>query len=147
MNSRSETARPSAGLRRMFAFGTGEIYGASISVYTFFYAKFATDVVHLDPIYTGVVFLLSNIWDAVIDPVMGYLSDITRSRMGRRRIYFLTGILPIFLTFFLLWFPLQTSSDGLKFAYVLLTSILFKTVYSMVMVPYQAHEGGVYTGL
>lgn len=125
-------------LLRMFVFGSGDIYGGAINVYTFFYANFVTDVIRLDPIYAGVVWLISQIWDAVLDPVMGYLSDMTRSRWGRRRIYFLIGIAPVFISFFIMWFPVQLASTGMKFTYVLVASILFKTVYSMVMVPYQA---------
>ena len=138
MDSRNKPKDPGASVSRMFVFGTGDIYGSAISVYSFFYAKFVTDVICLEPIYAGVVWLLTNIWDAAIDPVMGYLSDITRSRFGRRRVFFIAGMLPVFVSFFLLWNPVRLASTGVKFAYVLTTSLLFKSVYTMVMVPYNA---------
>jgi hypothetical protein len=47
--------------------------------------KFATDVLLLAPAVMGTIFSISRIWDAVSDPLCGYLSDATRNSFGRRR--------------------------------------------------------------
>jgi len=47
--------------------------------------KYSTDVLLISPAVVGAIFGLARIWDAVTDPVVGYLSDRTTSRLGRRR--------------------------------------------------------------
>jgi oligogalacturonide transporter len=69
---------------------------------------------------------------------MGYISDHTRTRFGRRRIYFLWGLLPIFVSFSLLWLPVQVANPRLTFLYYALCYLVFSTVFTMVMVPYSA---------
>ena len=124
--------------RVKFAFGAGNMYSGAINTYNFFYAIFMTDIIGLNAIYAGSIVLITRIWDAVTDPLMGYISDHTRSRYGRRRIYFLTGIVPIFISFVMLWFPLRLSAQWQKYLFVLAACLLFRTVYTMIMIPYQA---------
>jgi len=120
-------------------YGSGDIFGGGAMVIVgFFFLFFMTEVAHLDPGLAGLVLLVGKIWDAVNDPLMGYLSDRTRSRFGRRRVYFLVGIVPIVLTFTFLWVVPPTSSQWALFAYFVSLSILFDTVLTIVMVPYTA---------
>ena len=49
------------------------------------------------------VILIGRIWDALDDPLFGYLTDRTRSRWGRRRGYLLFGAIPLGLVFAMLW--------------------------------------------
>lgn len=120
-------------------FGAGDIYGGgSLMIIGFYYLYFLTDVVLLPPALAGTVILISKIWDAVSDPVMGFISDRTRTRFGRRRPYFLAGIILIFVSFVLLWIPYDPDSTVLKFALVLLSYLFFSTIITMVMVPYNA---------
>ena len=70
------------------------------------------------------IFTASKIWDAITDPLMGAISDRTKSRFGRRRPYFLMGIPLIFLSFAMMWYPLSSGSEISKvifygFAYML----------------------------
>ena len=125
-------------LRVKLAFGSGNIYSGAINTYNFFYAFFMTDIIGLNAIYASTIVLLTRIWDAVTDPLMGYISDRTRSGRGRRRVYFLAGIVPIFISFVILWLPLRFSHQWEKYLFVLAGCLLFRTVYTMVMIPYQA---------
>ena len=52
----------------------------------FYFLKFATDVLLAAPAVIGLLMGLSRVWDAVSDPLVGYWSDGTRSRLGRRRL-------------------------------------------------------------
>ncbi|HPE68354.1 MAG TPA: MFS transporter [Thermotogota bacterium] len=120
-------------------FGAGDIFGGgAFNIVNFFYAIFLTDVVKLNMVYVAPIFLIGKVWDAVTDPFMGQISDHTRTRWGRRRPYFLAGIGLIFLSFFLLWFPVDFAGQGGRFAYVLGAYLFFNTVVTLVMVPYQA---------
>ena len=58
--------------------------------------KFSTDVLLIAPAVMGAIFSLSRIWDAISDPLVGYLSDRTTLKLGRRRTWILGSCLPIF---------------------------------------------------
>jgi GPH family glycoside/pentoside/hexuronide:cation symporter len=73
------------------------------TIIPFWYLFFLTDVAKLNPALAGLTILLGKIWDAVNDPLVGWLSDRTRTRWGRRRPYLLFGAVPFGVTFALLW--------------------------------------------
>ncbi|MCP4131512.1 MAG: MFS transporter [bacterium] len=126
-------------LSTKIGYGLGDIYGGgALMIMGFYYLKFLTDVVLISPILAGVVVFASRAWDAVSDPVMGIISDRTRTRFGRRRPFFLAGVVLIFLSFFLLWYPVNFDKEMHRFIYMLLAYIFFSTVITMVMVPYNA---------
>ena len=67
--------------------------------------KFATDVLLVAPGAMGLLFLIGRGWDAVSDPVAGYLSDRSTARRGRRRSWMVASALPILVTTVMLWSP------------------------------------------
>ena len=87
---------------------------------------------------TGTAVLVSKLWDAITAPVMGVISDNTRTRFGRRRPYSLAGIGLVFVSFALMWAPVTFSRQWADFAWYLAAYILFSTVYTMVWVPYNS---------
>jgi len=120
-------------------YGVGDMYaGGAFLLVGLLFLNFLTDVAGLTPALAGVVFLVGKIWDAISDPLMGLISDRTKSRHGRRRIYFLIGIIPIFFTFSMLWYTVNSQNQAILFIYYVLAYILFNTVFTMVMVPYNA---------
>ena len=125
--------------REMFTFAAGDLFGGGAQlVISFFYLRFLTDVVRINPILAGTVVLLSKIWDAVSDPIMGLISDNTRTKYGRRRPYLLSGFFLIIIAFTLLWFAPNFDSEVGKFAFVVVSYLFFSTVSTIVMVPYTA---------
>jgi sugar (glycoside-pentoside-hexuronide) transporter len=109
-----------------------------LSVLSLFYLFFLTEVAGLRPALASVVLLLGRTIDAFTDPLMGRISDITRSRMGRRRPYFLIGALPFGLGFAALWVNLPLVSEGMRFAYYT-GAYAFHTIASTILtVPYVA---------
>ncbi len=120
-------------------FGVGDIYGGgALIIIGFYYLHFLTDVLLITPVYAGMAFLISKVWDAISDPLMGVISDRTRTRYGRRRPYFLVGVILIFFSFFLLWYPVDFEKEMHRFTYVVFAYLIFSTVITLVMVPYNA---------
>lgn len=120
-------------------YGLGDIYGGGSGVLvSFYYLYFLTDVIRLNPALAGTVILISKIYDAITDPFEGVIGDRTRTRLGRRRPYLLAGILLIFVSFFLLFYPVGLDSQTGRFIFVLLSYLFFSTVVSIVMLNYNA---------
>lgn len=110
----------------------------SLSVLSLFYLFFLTEVAGLRPALASVVLLAGRTIDAFTDPLMGRLSDLTRSRFGRRRPYFLIGALPFGLAFAALFVVLPDGSESTRFVYYTV-AYAFHTIASTVLsVPYMA---------
>jgi len=125
--------------RVKIGFGIGDIFGGgSMVIIGFFYLYFLTDILLIDPWLAGIAFLLSKGFDAITDPIMGYISDRTRSRWGRRRPYFLFGSGLIFLSFTMMWYPIGYASEFNRFIYILCSYLFFSLAYTIVMIPYSA---------
>lgn len=120
------------------AFGAGDLGPAiATAIASFFQLFFLTTVAGLSPGTAGTILLLVKIWDAVNDPLMGWLTDRTVSKHGRRRPWLLYGALPFGLLFFLQW-VVPPWGDAGKFAYYLVVALLFDTAFTIVNVPYTA---------
>lgn len=125
--------------KNIFSYAVGDLYGGgAFFIIGALFLVFLTDVAGITPALAGTIILVGKIWDAISDPSMGYISDNTRSKFGRRRLYFLIGIIPIFLSWVLLWTSFDFSSTAVKFVYYLLVYLLFNTVFTLVMVPYNS---------
>ena len=120
------------------SYGLGDFYGgASASIIGLFFLYFLTNVVGLAPLLAGSIVLFGRAVDAVIDPFMGAISDHTRSRWGRRVAWFLFGIIPVALSYILLWF-VPPCAQWLQAVYYFFVYAFFACAFSMVMVPYGA---------
>jgi len=106
------THAPSPDQEKRLPLGTAVVFGLPTLGTSFmllllmiYFLKFSTDVLLLAPAVMATLFGLSRIWDAVSDPLIGYVSDRTRSRWGRRRPWMLLSALPIACFFWMLWSP------------------------------------------
>ena len=114
------------------AFGTAAIL-ISVALYL---PNYYTDELGVTAGMLSWVFLIGRIWDAVTDPLMGHLSDRTRTRWGRRRPYFLIAPLPMWLAFYLIWTPDPgLSTDGL-FLHLLVCYVALYTCWTVFSIPY-----------
>ena len=123
-------------VKSKLAYGAGDLGAAITAAITgFFLNAFLLDVAQLRPSAVGIIFLLSTLWDAITDPIVGNLSDRTRSRWGRRRPWLLFGAVPFGLTFIMQWLVPELDENGL-FIYYLLAALLLKTAFTAVNIPY-----------
>jgi GPH family glycoside/pentoside/hexuronide:cation symporter len=130
-------------LARRLGYGVGDMAGSiGVTITGFFLYAFLLDVAGVRPGAVGLIFLISNIWDAIIDPYIGYLSDRTRSRWGGKRVWLLFGAVPVGLTYVLTWVAPPLNDTGLFFYYLVIL-LLFKTASSSTGIPYLALTAGM----
>ncbi len=141
----SSAASEPLSLTTKLAYGAGDLGPAmTTNLLSFFLLYFFTNVAGLNAGMAGGILLIGKIWDAVNDPIVGVLSDRTRSaRWGRRYPWILYGAIPFGVTFFLQWLVPRFSSNlavnqWSLFGYYVLVSVLFNTFYTMVNLPYTA---------
>jgi len=84
----------------------------------------------------GVIFFAPRAFDAILDPIMGYISDNTRSRWGRRRQYVFIGAIIMGVSFACLWQLYRENSVAYNFTYVMLWSFVFYLGLTIFGVPY-----------
>ena len=120
-------------------YGIGDIGSNFFIVVTgFFLLFFLTDIVGVEPALAGMVLLFPKLWDVISDPIMGVISDRTRSRWGRRRPYLLYGALPFGLTFYLMFLVPGYESEVARALHVGLMFALGCTAFTVVNVPYSS---------
>lgn len=118
----------------MYMGGAGYIIGMYFTV-------FLTDVVNISLNQAGIVVMLATVWDAVTDPVMGIITDRTRSKTGKHRRYLLWGIPIMAISYTLLWnsFGLNGAENPkMAMIYFVLVYMLYKTAYTVIGVPHTA---------
>ncbi|MEX2204815.1 MAG: MFS transporter [Myxococcota bacterium] len=116
-------------------FGLGFMF-LLISIYLM---KFATDVLGMSAAVMGtILFLGRGVWDSVADPVVGYLSDRTTTRMGRRRPWLLASAIPLGVFFVLLWTPPRDESPVQSIVWMSVMVVVFYTATSIFLIPHTA---------
>jgi GPH family glycoside/pentoside/hexuronide:cation symporter len=105
-----------------------QVFGNRINFYY-------VDVLGLNASIAGILWSIYGLWNAVNDPLMGQISDRTRSRFGRRVPYVAIGAIPLGLSFFFLWTP-PSQSPFVLAAYFLMILFIFDTLYSLTFIAY-----------
>ncbi len=90
------------------------------------------------PYLWGILFFLPRIFDSITDPIMGFISDNTRSKWGRRRHYVFLGALIMGLSYFFMWQLYPENGVTYNFIYFLLWSFVFYLGITIFSVPYVA---------
>ncbi len=111
-------------------------YAFMYMLFTMYYMKFSTDTLLLAPAVVGAIFGLGRLWDAVTDPLAGYLSDITRHPMGRRRSWLLYSAVPIGITFVATFAPPAALGPGALVAWSFVSVFAFFTAITLFVVPH-----------
>jgi GPH family glycoside/pentoside/hexuronide:cation symporter len=92
----------------------------------------------MDPFLVGLIAAIPRAFDAISDPMVGYISDRTRTRWGRRRPYILVGAILSGLVFALMWQLPDGGSESFYFWVFLSASILFFLTYTLYATPFVA---------
>lgn len=123
--------------KQKIAFAAADIFGGgSFNIVNFLYTPFLALTVGLSAYWISIVMIIARVWDAIIDPIIGYLSDKTHSRFGKRRIYLLVVAPLVLVSMYFLFFPYQIPNEGLRVIAVLTSYLLFTTIQSLIMIPY-----------
>ena len=100
----------------------------------FYLLFFYTDIFGLSPSKAGLVFFIAKIWDAITDPIMGYIADNTSTRWGKFRPYILFGSVPALIAIVMCFTSPDLSQSG-KFYWALFSYITFTTLYTVIAIP------------
>ena len=104
----------------------------------FYYMNYATDVLLIAPAVMGVLFAIGRVWDAVSDPLIGFLSDKTSSRWGRRRPWLLLAIPVQGLCFIAIWMPPSGMHEILIYLWIGILLTGFYTGFTAWDIPHEA---------
>ena len=122
-------------------YGFGDMSSSMFwKVFSYYLPFFYSNVFGLSLVDAGVLVLVTRIWDAVSDPMMGVIADRTQTRWGKYRPYLL-WIAPLFSICGILLFTTPDWSYGAKLIYAYVTYILMMTIYTAINVPYGAMLG------
>jgi sugar (glycoside-pentoside-hexuronide) transporter len=120
-------------------YGAGDVGVAlSITAIGTYLLFFYTDVAGLGIGLAGLVKGIGRVWDAVTDPPMGYLSDKTRSRFGRRRPWFGLASVPLGASIYALFAPPAGLGETALFLWMLVSYLAAYLFFTMFLTPYYA---------
>ena len=134
---------PSAGTSRIalsqkIAYGIGmlgnQMFPAALSIFMVVLVK----GLGMRPLLWGVLFFLPRLSDALTDPIMGFISDNTASRFGRRRPYILIGAVIAGLSYIFMWQLYPENGELYNFTYFLLLAFVFYLGLTIFATPYVA---------
>lgn len=144
MESNSKSTNSGVGERRLsfkekLGYGLGDI-GSNIFIVTtgMFLLFFMTDVLKINPALAGTALIFPKFWDVISDPIMGKISDSTKSKHGRRRPYLLYGAVPFAITFIVIFIAPNYTSELAKTIHVVLLFALGCTAFTVINVPYSS---------
>lgn len=130
-----------AKLTEKIGYGLGDMSSSMFwKVFSYYLPFFYSNIFALSLVDAGVLVLVTRIWDAVSDPMMGIIADRTHTRWGKYRPYLL-WVAPLFSIAGILLFTTPDWNYGAKLVYAYVTYILMMTVYTAINVPYGAMLG------
>ncbi|MGB7086481.1 MAG: MFS transporter, partial [Phormidesmis sp.] len=121
------------------AYGAGDLgAGLTSQFLAFFLLSFLIYVAGIDPLVAGSVLAFGKVWDAVNDPLVGMLSDRTKTRWGRRYPWMALTAIPFGLSYFLIWIVPGFDNPTLLFWYYVVVTTVFQIFFTTTNLPYTA---------
>ncbi|MBN1248965.1 MAG: MFS transporter [Anaerolineae bacterium] len=125
--------------RTKILYGSGDVgFSLTSTIIGAYLAIFLTDVVGLSPGLAAISILIGKSWDWINDPIIGHISDRTRTRWGRRRPFLLFGWLPFALAFTLLWWRPPFDNTVALVLYYAVAYVVYDAAATFVYMPYFA---------
>lgn len=118
----------------LYGFGS-MAFGIKDNAFAYFLLFVYVQVFGLSPDLAGLAILLMLVFDAISDPLVGYFSDNTRTKWGRRHPYIYLSALPVCVSFFVLWIPPLDLSQSELFMYLLFVGIFIRTAITFYEIP------------
>jgi GPH family glycoside/pentoside/hexuronide:cation symporter len=132
--AKENTKRGKVSIGQKAAFGAGHLVNNLIpGILGVFVLFLKTSAFGMDPLLAGFIVGIPRLFDAITDPVMGYISDNTSSNWGRRRPYIFIGAIFTGIVFAVLWQINENNTELFNFWYLLVFSILLifgNTIFS-----------------
>ena len=132
-------------LGRMLAFASADIFGGgSFNITNFLYPGYVAIAVGLPARTAGLIMMAVGIFDAITDPIMGFLSDKMRVRFGTRRGGLLATAPLIIISLFAAFYPYTNPDDTTRFMIVLMSYIFFScpnSSHDSVFLPLKRDDG------
>lgn len=124
----------------LWGFGSGNLgFGLITQILSAYLVFYATAVLGMSGASVGILVSLGIIWDALSDPIMGYLSDHTRSnRFGRRHFFILIGGFGTAIIHLFLWNIPVGLSNQYKWIFMVIYVMTIKTFLTIYITPYTA---------
>ncbi|MDI6400538.1 MFS transporter [Balneolaceae bacterium ANBcel3] len=139
--SREQLERPRLTFKEKFGYSLGDMASnLYFQMFVLFLPIFYTDVFGLSAAAMGTMMLVTRVWDAVNDPIMGMIADRTESRWGKYRPYLAGLAIPLAVAGVLTFTVPDLAGSG-KLIYAYVTYILLVMMYTAVNVPYAALMG------
>lgn len=127
----------SVSIKEKICYALGDVGNAlAVSSVSFWLLIYLTDVAGLAPAQATLAMMLGRCWDAVCDPVVGWITDHTNSRWGKRRPYLFFFAVPYAVFYAALWMVPGFDAPNAKFLYITTALVLFNTCFAFVLVPY-----------
>lgn len=128
-------------LKEKIGYGFGDMASSMFwKIFSYYLPIFYSNIFGLSLVDAGILVLVTRIWDAVSDPMMGILADRTKTRWGKYRPYLLWVAAPFSVCGILLFTTPDLSYAG-KLIWAYVTYVLMMTVYTGINVPYGAMLG------
>ena len=122
--------------RTKFFYGFGSIsFGIKNNGFSYFVLFVYSSVLGLPAWMAGLALNIVLVVDAFTDPLVGYYSDRTRSKWGRRHPYMYAAALPVAITYYFLWTPPGDLTDWQLFSYLLVCAIIIRVFITFYEVP------------
>jgi len=138
-NAKDGTAHGKLSLKTKLGFGICDLGGnLFFTIMGFYLLYYLTNRLGLGAGLAGTALMIGKIWDAVTDPIVGVLSDRTRSRWGRRKPWIFAGAILLFLSMIFMFRDPGLSDQKRLFLWAVVAYCLLNTAYTFVSIPYGA---------
>ena len=123
--------------RQMFLYAAPPIgMGYMFCLVSLYLLKFSTDVLGISAAVMGFILGASRVWDAISDPLAGFLSDKTKTRWGRRRPWIFLSIVPISISFWMVFSPPTDLTASQLIIWMTIAIIGFYSAQTIFIVPH-----------